>query len=283
MDRQRVVDVLAAVVASVAVSTWASRAQPSMPPASPSMVAAPKEATSVVAKPAGSWLGDNIAWVLGLLPFVAAILRVYIFSGGDQAILVAILSELNITSLVLTGVVHSLPIVVVTLGSYYAIKMQARNILKFVVICSTFGLAACMLAPVTELWGAASISIVVPILVFVTARDARRKNMKYPAEVWLISLTFTVIVSSSVSGNADWIRTEQIEVADEASRVAFVVDEQDDALVVVWDGRGVERVLTDDIRQRAICTRDRDSRLTYEVLTRKAEAGSGTVRCDPDS
>ena len=56
-----------------------------------------------------AWMLDNLVWILGLIPVLLSAIRIYAVAGGDEAVLRALVVDLDVVALFLATVLPVLP------------------------------------------------------------------------------------------------------------------------------------------------------------------------------
>ncbi|MDI9896322.1 hypothetical protein QM797_16475 [Rhodococcus sp. IEGM 1381] len=226
------------------------------------------------------WAKENLIWLVGLIPFVAAFLSVYTFSGGDRARLIASLDGLDVVTLVFASVVPVAPVIVFLTGSYFVLRDVDRGRWRGALWSAFITLAGSLLITRTSELATVAVGYPALILPFVLLHIFFRKRFSkpFPAEIILIVMASAFVLGGVNTDFVKWLPSEMIAIKAEAPRLGSVVKEQEDSITVIWDGAGVERIPIGDVAGRVICSTLDESRFVLETI-RGATDPERTVAC----
>ena len=220
------------------------------------------------------FLRQNTVWILGLIPFVLAAVKVLTASGGDPQVFTSLLQNLDLTALVLSSVLPIIPLALFWVGVSYldarlaipkATRSESPSYVRLIFIA---GIPAMVLyMTVTHaLTSALLIALVINGRWFEKrayrkrqlrlGADATPKHHPRPLNAWSWSLVVVLAIQAIVSPDSSWIPTEMIQSKVHGQIIGRVLSVNGDWTTILGRPPHIIIVPTPDVSSRELCSID---------------------------
>jgi hypothetical protein len=212
-----------------------------------------------------SFIRDNLIWILGLVPFALAAIKILLVSGADSEVLRYLVQDLNVVALVLSTTLPLLPILVfwVCIGWLEWRKTLAPD------IRAALGWinypAYIFIGPILLTMRLIDFIVnVVLLITFLIARPLmyRRRERRFgadqagrgpPIRLATPEAVFALFLSYLITATVTWIPAEIISVKGEDPIAGYVLS-SNDQWTTFYAGRGqIHIVRTTEVGSRAAC------------------------------
>lgn len=211
-----------------------------------------------------SWLRSNALAVAALVPIAVAAARIAVFSGGEPALLAALVQSIDVPAVVLSSIVPAAGL----MTGFFAFVTIANaevspHVLRAVRSASGFANAVVaftliLIVYLSSLDQLAAIAAMIALGILyrlVSDRIDKKRGRSIPADVPAIvaGFAFTVLFTA-----APWMPTEAVQLEDDTIQVAYVVSSGSGWTTLVdAETKQVSRIDDDDVIARTVCSEPR--------------------------
>lgn len=232
-----------------------------------------------------SWARENVIWILTTVPIALAGLRVLIVSRGEPETLRALLSNVNVFSLVLGTLLPTVPILVFWGWIAYIEWDKSRPKVNKITLPWPFtawiygplaGIIMLM-SPMTLIIHLVGLTIIVGAFLY-------RRRKGYPpgnAPLALGALALVLFGNTFVSSPQPWLPHEIITVKDSASEVGYVLSSDPRWTTYLAKNGPVKHVASADVISRQVCTFN-NSKYARPIVTILSDKNDPTPPCPED-
>jgi len=207
-----------------------------------------------------AWILENLVWILGLIPVLLSAIRIYAVAGGDEAVLRALVDDLDVIALFLATVLPVLPyywffLGVVLLDSSVFRKARENSLRKRIIAAlAMFAIGGFMMQ-----WSRSSISLTVILCIVMLIFMIRAKFFArgFPGVKIGLFLLVASVVLVFAAVRYPWIPAELITLEGEPVKRGYVLSESDSGLTIMWRGGGLQLVDAASVKSRQFCTTEK--------------------------